>query len=172
MRVAFSGSHRVGKSSLLEAVADARPGYAQLDEPYHLLEDDGHEFAHPPAIDDYVAQLRRSIAELRRAGPDVLFDRCPADLVAYLLATGVDVSQVVERAAAAMARLDLVVLVPIEEPDRVTLARDEDARLRHAVDGELAQLLLDDDFGEELDVLVVHGELAARTAQVLARVPA
>ena len=169
MRVAFSGSHRVGKSSLLEAVGDAHPDHEQVDEPYHLLEDDGHEFAHPPDVDDYVAQLRRSIAELRRAGPDVLFDRSPADFVAYLLATGVDVTQVLERAGAAMGRLDLLVLVPIEEPDRVTLTDDQDPRLRRAVDHELAQLLLDDDFGGELDVLVVRGDLAARTTQVLER---
>ena len=171
MRVACSGSHRVGKSSLLDAVADARPGYELVDEPYHLLEDDGYEFAHPPGLDDYVVQRRRSIAELRRAGPDVLLDRAPVDFVAYLLAIGVDVSQVVERAASAMARLDLVVLVPVEEPDRVTLSADEDPRLRRAVDDELAQLLLDDDFGEGLEVLVVHGDLAARTAQVLERIP-
>ena len=171
MRVAFAGSHRVGKSTLLDAVADALPGHEHLDEPYHQMEEDGYEFAHPPTVDDHVAQLRRSITDVRRAGPDVLFDRSPADFVAYLLAEGVDVSQVVERASAAMRRLDLVVYVPIEAPDRVTLARDEDARLRRAVDVELAYLLLDDDFGDALDVLVVHGDLAARTAQVLARVP-
>ena len=172
MRIAFSGSHRVGKSTLLESVAEALPDHGRVDEPYHLLEEDEHEFAHPPTVDDYVAQLRRSITEIRRSGPDVLFDRSPADLLAYLLARGVDVSAVLDRAATAMARLDLVVLVPIEEPDRVTLGRDEDPRLRRAVDHELAELLLDDDFGDDLEVLVVSGDLAARTAQVVARVRA
>jgi predicted ATPase len=170
VRIAFSGSHRVGKSTLLASVAERCPGYECLDEPYHLLEEDEHEFAHPPTVDDYTAQLRRSIAEIRRSGPDVLFDRCPADFLAYLLALGVDVSRVLDRAAASMARLDLVVLVPIEEPDRVTLNRDEDPQLRRAVDDELGELLLDDDFGEDLDVLVVHGDLSARTAQVVARI--
>jgi hypothetical protein len=31
--------------------------------------------------------------------------------------------------------------------------------------------LLDDDLGEQVDVLVVRGDLAARIAQVLARIP-
>lgn len=172
MRIAFSGTHRVGKSTLLESVAEALPDHEQVDEPYHLLEEDELEFAHPPGVDDYVAQLRRSIGEIRRSGPDVLLDRSPADFVAYLLALGVDLSAVLDRAATAMARLDLVVLVPIEEPDRVTLGSDEDPRLRRTVDHELTELLLDDTFGDDLDVLVVHGDLAARTAQVVARVRA
>lgn len=172
MRIAFSGSHRVGKSTLLAAVADEMPDHECLDEPYHLLEEDGFEFAHPPTVDDYVAQLRRSMAEIRRAGPDVLFDRCPADFLAYLLARGVDVSAVLDRAVASTARLDLVVLVAIEEPDRVSLSRDEDPQLRRVVDDELTELLLDDDFAESVDVLVVHGTLAERTAQVMTHVRA
>jgi hypothetical protein len=66
--------------------------------PYHLLEEDEHEFAHPPTVHDDASQLRRSI--------------------------------------------------------------------------ELAKLLLDDDVGEDVDILVVHGDLPARTAQVLARIGA
>lgn len=69
-------------------------------------------------------------------------------------------------------RIALVVQVPIEEPDRVSLSRDEDPQLRRAVDAELTELLLDDDFAESVDVLAVHGTLAERTTQVMTHVRA
>jgi predicted ATPase len=168
VRIAISGSHRVGKSTLLDALAAALTGYDCVDEPYHLLEDDGHVFADPPGVDDFVAQLSRSIEELAASGPDTLFDRCPADLLAYLVALGVDITPVLGRAAAAMSALDLLVVVPIESPDRVQLAYGEDAALRNDVDAALAELL-DDDVAPGVDVLVVHGDLAERVSLVLRR---
>ena len=38
-------------------VADALPDHATVDEPYHLLEEDGYEFAESPSIADFEAQL-------------------------------------------------------------------------------------------------------------------
>jgi hypothetical protein len=43
------------------------PTYTTVDEPYHLMEEDGHEFSHPPSIDDFEAQLERAIDEKLRA---------------------------------------------------------------------------------------------------------
>lgn len=43
MRIAISGSHRVGKSTLVEALGDALVGYATVDEPYHQLVEQGHD---------------------------------------------------------------------------------------------------------------------------------
>src|SRR5690349_11334783 len=88
MRVAFSGTHRVGKSTLLEAVNNALPRYATFDEPYNLLEEEGYEHADPPTREDFEAQLERSLAALEESGQDALFDRCPADVLAYLLMHG------------------------------------------------------------------------------------
>src|SRR5690349_14343307 len=85
MRIAIAGSHRTGKSTLLAALAELLPAYKVVDEPYHLMEEDGHEFSHPPSLEDLVAQLERSLAEVSGAGSDVLFDRCPLDLLAYIL---------------------------------------------------------------------------------------
>ena len=39
MRIAFSGAHRTGKSTLLAGVAERLPGYATVDEPYRLLDE-------------------------------------------------------------------------------------------------------------------------------------
>jgi predicted ATPase len=168
VRIAFSGSHRVGKTTLIERVAEALPRYALVAEPYYLLEEDGYEFADPPSVEDFEAQLERSIVELERAAERVFFDRCAADLLAYLLVGEHDIEAQIERARAAMRLLDLVVIVPIDEPDRIPVSPHEDEEQRLAVHEQLYQLLLDEQLAEE--VLVVHGDLPTRVAQVLARV--
>lgn len=174
MRIAFSGTHRVGKSTLVERVADARPRYATVAEPYELLEEDGYECAAPPSLEDFEAQLERSLTALDDAGRDVLFDRCPADLLAYLLAhddaDGFDADAWIDRIRDAMQTLDLVVFVPIEDPDRIALAAHEDRGYRRAVHDELHRLLVEDALDFEVDVVTVDGDLRARVDQVLARV--
>jgi predicted ATPase len=172
MRIAFSGAHRTGKSTLLEAVAERLPGHSTVDEPYWLLEEEGHEASDPPSAEDYVAQLRRSIALLAEAGSDVLFDRCPADFIAYLRATdGEDeADQWIDAARAAMATLDLVVLVPIEAPDRIAVAVSEDRRLRRDVDELLQALLLDDGLGAAVTAVDVRGDVDRRARQVASAV--
>jgi predicted ATPase len=167
VRVAFSGSHRVGKSTLVEQVAQALPLYARVEEPYHLLEEDGYEFEWPPSAEDFEAQLDRAVFEIERAGNDTLFDRCPADLLAYLLVDGQDIEPEMERAREPMQLLDLIVFVPIEEPDRIALSLHEDRSWRHAVHEALAGLLLDDELVEE--TLSVQGPVTARVAQVMTR---
>jgi predicted ATPase len=161
MRVAFSGSHRTGKTTLIEALADALPGYAVLDEPYRVLEDDGHEFSDPPCAEDFVVQLERSIELIEDAPARTLIDRCPLDFVAYLRV--LDADDDLERAMQALERLDLIVHVPIEEPDRIAVPSHEDRTLRRAVDDVLAQLLAD----SEVDVLEVRGTLAERAELVM-----
>src|SRR5689334_13113983 len=116
MRIAFSGSHRVGKSTLLELVRDALPSHATIDEPYYLLEEDGYEFAASPSVEDFEAQLERSLETLAEAGADALFDRCPADILGYLFthedAASFDADDWLDRTRRAMQTLDLVVFVP------------------------------------------------------------
>ena len=168
VRIAVSGTHRVGKSTLVAQLAKALPQYACVEEPYHLLEEDGYEFGWPPSEEDFAAQLRRSVEEIMAAGEDVLFDRCPADLVAYLLVEECDARAALERSREAMRLLDLVVFVPIEEPDRVAVSSHEDLEQRRAVDDALEQLLVEDELVE--DVVIVRGDVPARVAQVVARV--
>lgn len=176
MRIAFSGSHRVGKSTLLEQVAEALPGYTVVDEPYHLLEEEGYECSEMPSVQDFEAQLERSLAAVEEDEPNVLFDRCPADIFAYLLAhddaSAFDADDWVERTRDAMQTLDFVVFVPIEEVDRIPLPSHEDAEYRLAVDETLHQLLVEDALGFETEILPVHGDLRARLGQVMARVGA
>jgi len=168
VRVAFSGSHRVGKSTLVERVADALPGYETVDEPYFLLEEDGHESSDPPSVEDFEAQLERSILAIEESGPDALFDRCPADVVAYLLVADGDVE--IARVRAAMRRLDLVVWVPIESEDHIPVAAHEDRGWRAAVDAKLGELFDEDAFGLGRRLVTVRGDVRRRLEQVMARI--
>jgi hypothetical protein len=174
VRIAFSGSHRVGKTTLVDSVKDRLPRYTTVDEPYHLLEDDGYEFAEQPSLEDFEAQLVRSLAALDDAGRDVLFDRCPVDVLAYLLehddATAFDPDDWLDQIRDAVQTLDLVVFVPIEEADRIALAAHEDADQRRAVHDRLRDLLVDDALGSGVEVLTVRGDVRARTDQVMAAI--
>ena len=118
MRIAISGSHRVGKTSLAEALASILPGYELASEPYHALEEEGHEFSDMPSLDDFLLQLERSLASLEQSGPNTIFDRCPLDIVAYLQTheerDAFHLSDSADRIRGAMARLSLLVFVPIE----------------------------------------------------------
>jgi energy-coupling factor transporter ATP-binding protein EcfA2 len=119
VRIAFSGSHRVGKSTLVELLAGALPHYTTVDEPYYLLEEEGYECSETPSVEDFEAQLERSLATLEEGERNVLFDRCPADIFAYLFAHddagAFDADEWLDRTREAMQTLDLVVFVPIEE---------------------------------------------------------
>jgi hypothetical protein len=170
MRIAFSGAHRTGKSTLLERLSEALPGHETRDEPYHLLEEEGYETPEEPALEDFLAQLECSLELLEGSGPDTLFDRCPADLLAYLR-THEDASDFepevwIERIGEAMESLDLVVFVPVEERDRIAVAAHEDRALRRAVHEKLEELLLENP-AWDVEVLRVEGDVKRRAAQVL-----
>jgi len=147
------------------------PAYTAVDEPYHLMEEDGHEFSHPPSIEDFEAQLERSIDELGEAGGEALFDRCPLDFLAYIAvhddAESFDVQAWLPRIRDALETLDLVVYVPIEERDRVAASMsDDDAEMRTAVDEKLRELLVDDPYSLGMSVVEVSGNLQSRVRAV------
>jgi AAA domain len=175
VRIAVSGTHRAGKSTLVGDLAEQLRGHRVVEEPYHLLEEEGFEFSDPPALEDRVEQLRRSIEELEGdASPDVLFDRCPLDLLAYAQEDAdrdaLDLEEWMPRIREAMGTLDLLVFVPLEHPDRIPVGPGEDPALRISVDRQLAAMLEEDSLGLELEVLTVRGSRKERVAQVLRRI--
>jgi predicted ATPase len=176
VRIAFTGTHRSGKSTLIERLAERLPRYLGVDEPYCLLEEEGYESASPPSIDDFAAQLDRSIASLQEGDADVLFDRCPVDILAYLLshedAASFDADEHQERIAAAMKTLDLIVFVPIESRDRIPVPSHEDHELRLAVHDKIEELLLEAGLAHGVEVLQIDGDVSARVQQVMRRVAA
>lgn len=167
MRVAVSGTHRAGKSSLVEALSARLPGYRVIDEPYASLEDEGYEFSDPPAIEDFEAQLARSLALAGELPADALVDRCPLDFVAYLRALDEDYDVDADALRDAMAAFDLVVVVTIESPERIAVSASEDRRLRRRVDEQIRAIVLEDGLGLGVEALEVTGSTDARVEQVL-----
>jgi len=170
MRIAISGGHATGKSTLVAELAYRLTGYATIDELFYILEDEGHVFGDPPSAEDFELLFDRSLSLLREVhASNVLFDRSPADYLAYM--TALDPALVsadhIEAAATALATLDLVVFVPIERPDRVDVA--EAPRLRRRVDRILHEMLVDDSAGFDVRVITVSGTVAQRVEQVLAQ---
>lgn len=79
MRIAFTGSHRVGKTTLAEEIADSLPDYEFIIEPYLQLEEEGYLFSEVPTLDDYIEQFNFSVEQLQNSVDNVIFDRCPLD---------------------------------------------------------------------------------------------
>jgi hypothetical protein len=170
MRIAICGTHGTGKTTLVEALAPHLPGHDVVDEPYRQLEDDGEDFAERPIAEDFERQLERAVHDLEHGVADSLFDRCPADLLAYLESIGdadtVDLDGWIDLVRPVMRRLDLIVLVGIEHPDRI----DGDVRfrrLRRQVDDALRDIVLDDRWSFGVPAIEVTGSTADRVAQVL-----
>jgi predicted ATPase len=170
MRIAISGTHHSGKSALVEELSSVLPGYLTVEEPYYLLVEEGHEFAEMPSVEDFELQLERSLECLSGSEPDVIFDRCPVDMLGYLLVLAEDfhLEKWLPRVQAAIDTLDLIVFLPVEERDRIALSPSEDAGFRLDVDQELKEILLDDSLDLEMDVLEATGALRGRVRQVIA----
>lgn len=172
MKVAISGAHRTGKTTLLAELSRFLPGFSTVDEPYYLLEEEGHEFAEMPSLEDFEIQLERSIETLLKSEGDCLFDRCPADMLAYLGAhedaEAFDADRWLTKVRQAMWQLDLIVFVPIEEPDRVSVSASDHRRLRRRVDEDLRDIALDDRWSFGVPAIEVAGPVSARVRQVLA----
>jgi hypothetical protein len=147
-------------------------GYGVVEEPYLELLDEGHIFADRPSVEDFLAQLERSIAQVTSdRAPDVLYDRCPTDFLAYLTALQAEdsVRDWIASTTHALSTLDLIVFVPIEQPDRIASAAGS-GRLRRNVDVVLREILLEDSYGFCRPVISIHGSAAARVSQVVAAV--
>ncbi len=172
MRIAISGTHFSGKSSLVQALSEALPKYTTVDEPYHLLQEEGYEFAELPSIEDFELQLERAIEGLDETLPNVIFDRCPADILGYLLShtdtEAFNLKEWLPRVQTAIKKLDLIVFLPIEEPDRIVLPLSQDAAYRQRVDEKLREVVLENIFDFEVDVLEVSGDPRTRVERVLA----
>jgi hypothetical protein len=173
MRIAFSGTHFSGKSSLIEALLKVMPGYESFEEPYWILAELGRHFSYPPSVDEFEDQLECSISLIKESSDKALFDRSPLDFLAYALAIAEEngeefnseqwESQITE----ILATLDLIVYVPIENPDQILIPASEDKDFRKLVDEKLRELLIRD--SREIvntNVLEVTGTLSERLAKI------
>lgn len=159
MRIAVSGTHCVGKSTLIDEFLRCHPDFAHEPEPYTVLvETYGEEFSSEPCVDDFYRQLEFNVAQLRRNSADdpVIYERSPVDFLAYILALkdlkrdDVDsrlVKTALELVTEAVRHLEIIVFLPLRDSDGVDVPADEDPKLRRAVDSRLVSLLIDDELG-------------------------
>jgi predicted ATPase len=165
MRIAFTGAHRVGKTSLAEIMAACLPGYSFIQEPYRQLEEKGYQFAETPTIDDYITQFNLAIQQTEAAGENILFDRCPLDLLAYIHALDKtkNIASLYTDMSEALSQIDLLVFVPIETPDRIHCQESDLPRLRFQVNDILEDWIND----LPITIITVKGSLENRKQQVL-----
>lgn len=166
MKVAICGAHETGKTTLVERLAEALPGYRTVDEPYVQLAEEGHAFSDLPGIDEFELQLERSLRSVNEAQGNTIFDRSPLDFLAYLQATGGEIAHHLPRVRESIAELDLLVFVPIEQPDRIEPTAHLD--LRRTVDEAIRSLMLDDELDLGLRSVEVAGTVGDRVQQVFA----
>ena len=185
MRIAVSGSHGTGKSTLISAFLDRCPGYLHEPEAFEALGDDVElTEAGEPTPEALRALLQYTAASLERHEPGacVVFERSPVDYLAYAEASrsrawkrerrGFLAGQVpVVRAA--LERLDLIVYLPASLQGPVQGRPGEDARYRRRVDEWLRRILVADEYdlfadGAPADVY----ELPAHPARQLERLVA
>lgn len=158
MRVAISGTHCCGKSTLIDEFLLAHPGFGHEPEPYEALQEEyGETFAADPCAEDFYQQLEYNVGRLRqyRPGDRVIYERSPADYLAYMFAIAElgrdrDASRVIENslgmAEEAIHLLDVVVFLPGNDL-HIEVPGSEDPELRSAMDTRLEGIIIDDALG-------------------------
>jgi hypothetical protein len=173
MRIAFSGTHYTGKSSLIKALHKELPEYEVFEEPYWILSEMGRIFFHPPTVEEFEQQLDCSIDLIKKSSKNALFDGSPIDFLAYAMVISDEFysGEWEAKIAKAMKSLDLVVFLPIENPDRILIPASEDKDLRSMVDEKPRELILEDSLEiVTTKVLEVKGSLSERLKQICSQI--
>lgn len=155
MRIAVTGTHGSGKTTLIDDFVEARRDYEREQEPYWALAQQGVPFSDGPTIPDLEEQLAASVKMIagRARDADVIFDRSPLDFVAYLevLAEGAGsewepTGKLLASIERALSSLDLLVFLPLSKPDEVKISI-EHPRFRIHVDRRLKRIVQQDSLG-------------------------
>ncbi len=165
MKIAVIGAHKVGKTTLTEELLEYLPGYTLNIEPYYVLEESGYIFSEIPDVDDFIKQFDCSLKQISKSGDNVIFDRCPIDILAYIHAIDEtrNIERLFETAQAMMATIDLLVLVPIEDTDLISCQKSDLLKLRYRVNDILNDWIWDLD----IKTIEVNGTLANRRDQII-----
>lgn len=183
MRIAVTGTHGSGKTTLIDDLVAAHPAYEHEQEPYWALaQHEGTPFADGATSADLEEQLEQSCAMILAsvASPDIVYDRCPLDFVAYLEVVAVregfewvPSGKLLGRIEKALASLGLVVFLPLSRPDEIDVTI-ELPRLRSKVDTRLKAIIRDDELGllegrpKILELRGTRAEWLARLAEIVA----
>lgn len=144
MRIAVSGTHFIGKSTLIDDFIKLYPHYQHEIEPYYKLQDEkSMELSLEPSLDSLLEQLDYSIAQLNECSKEknVIFDRCPVDFIAYAMCQldqdeiDINDSEVSERfddVKEALNQLDLILFLPITKENSIDYTEENPAYRRSA----------------------------------------
>jgi hypothetical protein len=177
VRIAVSGTHCSGKSTLVEDFLAIHPDYTHEPEPYDALDLHGEASAEEPGAEAFYRQLEISVDTLRRygRGAHLIAERSPLDFVAYILALrdlrrgGREfAAAAVQLAATGMEHLDLLVILPLNDADGIDAPESEEPELREAMNDRLLEIITTDEFdllgGNGLRIIEVHGTRRQRLA--------
>ena len=150
---------------MAEEIAENLPDYEFINEPYLQLEEEGYLFSGIPTLEDYMEQFNFSVEQLQNSDDNVIFDRCPLDLLAYIYAISKrkNISTLYEEMTTAIVEIDLLIFVPIEKVDLISCQESDLPNLRHEINDILEDWI--GDFSNE--ILEVSGTLENRKKQVL-----
>ena len=136
----MSGTHGVGKSTLIDKFLRLHLEFEHEPEPYEVLvEEYGEEFSEEPCVEDFLRQLEFNLERLGQhaSNENVIYERCPLDFLAYINALDSKVSAaLMKRISDAMRQLDLIVYLPLDDA-----SDDEYPKLRRAMDRQLSEIL-------------------------------
>ena len=167
MRIAVSGTHGVGKSTLIDEFLRRHPEFVHEPEPYTVLvEDLGEEFSAEPCVEDFRRQLEFNIERLGQhtADENVVYERCPIDFFAYLYLLDPETAEALQpHISEAMQHLELVVYLPLDRDH----GSDDYPKLQRAVDRRLSSIFREEAYGimSATNVTVIEAE--GTTAQRL-----
>lgn len=155
MRIAVSGTHFIGKSTLIEDFIKQHSTYKTEVEPYYKLQNQKTmERSLEPTTDSLLEQLECSINQLQEYAniKDVIFDRCPIDFLAYAMCTlerdhiDINDSEFQEKFSdvkSALNNLDLIVFLPITRENSIEYI-EENPAYRKASDKCFKKMYRDD----------------------------
>ena len=171
MKIAISGAHHTGKTTLGNQLSTLLAGYSFLEEPYYQLLEDGYEFCAKPGVEDYEVQLELSIQQIIDSDEKIIFDRCPLDFLAYIKihkdSSFFKIEDWKEKIDEALNQLDVVVFVPVESPDLIPCPLSEYPELRDEVDTKVKDLIYDLESRFSFKVIEVSGNINSRLNQIL-----
>ncbi len=137
MRIAVSGTHSLGKSTLVHDWLTANPTYLHEEEPYRALRDWYEiEFRQKSTRLHNGLQLYYNVSRVMRyaqANENVIFDRAPVDYIAYSQYTAnhgttdindAFVESMIPIVREALKRIDVLIFLPITEKWTVQMEDD------------------------------------------------
>jgi hypothetical protein len=181
VRIAVSGTHCSGKSTLVEDFLALHGDYVHEPEPYEwLTELHGEPLGEELTAGDVCRQLEVSVERWCSydRGARVVGERAPLDFVAYIRAL-TDLrrqpglfSRAIEAecdlVARGMAHVDLLVVLPLNDADRIAAPEWEDLELRAAMNDCLLEIVNSDELLRLgcglVEVVQIEGARQARLA--------